>query len=328
MTTLQMVLGFDTSNKAKFRFHVLQVFYASGWRGVKLAFPYLCRPTLYRWKKTYEDAGKRLNSLIPKSTRPWQTRVMQVLPPVFSLIKTLREKYPRMGKNKIKLFVDAFCQKEDFPTFSESKIGKVIKRNNLFYAGKLKGKRSRSSLTRRQRIKLCPRLKDVKPGYLQVDGFKFYYLDKYYYFLTAVEIVSRQAWVRLIPRPNSHYAQAFLKEILLTSHYPIHTIQTDNGSEFKKYFEQAAQEAKLTHLFSYPKHPKTQGFVERFNWTVQDEFLFSFEDLLLHPEGFQEELDKWVVYYNQVRPHQSLNYLTPYQFCQKDIRKEDCLKSM
>jgi len=73
--------------------------------------------------------------------------------------------------------------------------------------------------------------------------------------------------------------------------------------------EKAAQEAKLTHLFSYPKHPKTQGFVERFNWTVQDEFLFSFEDLLLHPEDFHEELVKWMVYYNQVRPHQALGYL-------------------
>jgi len=92
MTTLQTVLGFDTSNKAKFRFHVLQVFYTSGWKGVKLAFPNLARPTLYRWKKTYEDPGKKLNSLIPQSTRPHQTRVMQVSLPVFSLIKSLREK--------------------------------------------------------------------------------------------------------------------------------------------------------------------------------------------------------------------------------------------
>jgi hypothetical protein len=328
MTTLQTVLGFDTSNKAKLRFHVLSVFYASGWKGVRLAFPHLSRSTLYRWKKVYEDAGKRLNSLIPKSTRPRQTRVMQVSLPVFSLIKTLREQYPRMGKAKIKLFVDAFCQKESLPTFSESKIGKIIKRNNLFYAGRIQGKKSRLSQIKRKRIKLCPQLKDVKPGYLQVDGFKFYYLEKYYYFLTAVEIVSKQAWVRLIPRLNSKQAELFLKEILLTSHYPIHTLQTDNGSEFKKYFEEAAKEAKLTHLFSYPKHPKTQGFVERFNWTVQDEFLFSFEDLLLHPEDFHEELDKWVVYYNQVRPHQSLCYLTPYQYYQKDTKKEDCLKSM
>jgi len=328
MTTLQTVLGFDTSNKTKFRFHVLSVFYQVGWKGVRLSFPNLARPTLYRWKKTYEDSGKKLNSLIPKSTRPHQTRMMQVSLPVFSLIKTLREEYPRMGKAKIKLFVDAFCQKEGILTFSESKIGKVIKRNNLFYAGKTQCKRSKSGKALRQRIKLCPNLKEIKPGYLQLDGFKFYYLQRYYYFLTAVEIVSRQAWVRLIPRLNSKHAQAFLKDILATSHYPIHTIQTDNGSEFKKYFEKAAKEAKLTHLFSYPKHPKTQGFVERFNWTVQDEFLFSFEDLLLHPEDFHEELVKWMVYYNQVRPHQALGYLTPYQYYLKDTKKEDCLKSM
>ena len=102
MTTYQTVLGFDTNDRAKFRFHVLQVFYEGGFKAVKLAFPKLTRATLYRWKKRYEDSGKRLNSLLPGGTKPHHTRVHSVPVSIVSLIRQLRQDYPRMGKMKIK----------------------------------------------------------------------------------------------------------------------------------------------------------------------------------------------------------------------------------
>ncbi len=323
MNTINTPLGFDSSDKAKFRFHVLNVFYESGWKGAKLAFPHLSRPTLYRWKKIYEDSCKRLNSLLPKSTRPKQTRVMMTPLSLVLLIKSLREKYPRLGKVKVKRFIDEFCITSKIVPISVSTIGKVIKRHQMFFAGKHKGKKKLSMISK-ERIKLCPRPSDTKPGYIQLDGFKFYYLQKYYYFLTAVDIVTKQAWVKLVPTPASIHAASFLQEIISLSHYKVHTIQTDNGSEFAKYFEEAVKEARLPHLFSFPRHPKTNGFVERFNWTVQDEFLFSFEDLLLYPDDFQTELDTWLSWYNQKRPHQSLNYLTPEEYIQN---MEGCLIS-
>lgn len=316
MTTLSSVLGFDTSDKAKFRFHVLRVFYEGGVKAVKLSFPELKRSTLYRWKKDYERSGKMLNSLVPKSTRPLRFRQSQIPLPIISLVRTLRQKYPRMGKAKIKRFVWEFCLANNISTVSEASIGRIIKRFNMFYAGKNKGKRTRDC-GQKQRIKLCPKASDTKPGYIQLDGLKFYYLGRYYYFLTAVDIVSKQAWVRLVPSLSSKHASLFLKEIINTSWYSIHVVQTDNGSEFELFFEQAVQEAGFIHLWNYPKHPKTTGFVERLNWTVQDEFLFSYEDFLLYPEDFNTKLVEWITWYNEGRPHQSLNYLSPYENFQK-----------
>ena len=315
MITMQNALGFGENDKAQFRFHVLSLFYHSGWRMVKKAFPNLSRPTVYRWKRTYELSGKKLSSLLPKTTRPKNTRRMQTPVPVLALIKSLREEYPRLGKEKIKLFVDSFCQANNLPSLSSSTIGKVIKRNSFFFYDTKKPKRS--SFTLKQRIKLCPQLKDITPGYLQVDGFKFWYGERYYYFLTAVEIVTRQAFVKLVPQPSSKQASLFLKEIISQCRVIIHTIQTDNGGEFEKYFKQALKELSIIHLYSYPKHPKTNGFVERFNWTVQDEFLFTYEDLLLYEEEFKKKLEEWMIFYNQKRPHQSLGYLTPYQYQEK-----------
>lgn len=309
-------MGFDTSDEAKFRFHVLEVFYASGWNAVKLAFPNLKRATLYRWKKSYEDSGKRLNSLVPKSTKPHRVRFMQTPLSVYSLIKALRVKYPRLGKAKIKRFVDTFCKEVGIETIAESTIGKVIKRNKLFFAGRQRGRRNKPN-SGKERVKGTPKASETKPGYIQLDGVKFYYLGRYYYFLTAVDIVSKQAWVKLVPSLKSIHAAAFLKEVIQASWHKIHTIQTDNGSEFELFFEEAVKEAGLIHLWNYPKSPKSTAYVERFNWTIQDEFIFDAEDYLLYPEEFKVKLAEWLVWYNTQRPHQSLKYLSPYQYLQE-----------
>lgn len=317
MTTLKTVLGFDTNDKAKFRFHVLSVFYQGGWEATKIAFPELKRATLYRWKKSYERSGKKLNSLLPGNTKPHHTRVVTTSVGVVALIIKLRQQYPRMGKAKIKRFVDQFCIEQGISPVSESGIGRVIKRNNLFFAGKGKGRRIRQSQVQRERIKYCPKAQDSQPGYIQLDGVKFYYLGRYYYFLTAVDIVTKQAWVKVVTSFKSKYAAAFLEEIIQTAWYTVSTIHTDNGSEFLEYFDEAIQRLKIKHLFSYPKHPKTNGFVERFNWTIQDEFIFDSEDFLLYLEEFKSKLTTWLVWYNEIRPHQSLGYLSPYQNLQE-----------
>ena len=128
MTTYQTLLGFDTSDRAKFRFHVLQVFYQGGFKATKIAFPELKRATLYRWKKKYEDSSKRLNSLVPGSTKPHHTRIAITPLGVVSLVRQLRQDYPRMGKAKIKRFVDEFTKGEGLESVSQSSIGRVIKR--------------------------------------------------------------------------------------------------------------------------------------------------------------------------------------------------------
>jgi len=139
-----------------------------------------------------------------------------------------------------------------------------------------------------------------------------------------VEVVSREAWAMLVPSFSSKWAREFLTVILNLVRYQIHTIQTDNGSEFLSLFDQAVRELGLSHLFSYPHCPKIQGFVERFNRTLKEEFLIYNLETLLTGE-FEQALSRWLIYYNQVRPHFGLNLLTPYQFLSQ---KGHCLKCM
>ena len=113
---------------------------------------------------------------------------------------------------------------------------------------------------------------------------------------------------------SSRTARQFLEEIISSVGYPIHTIQTDNGSEFAGEFDKVIQQLQLIHLWSYPRRPKTQAFVERFNGILQEEFLdYEIDSLHQGTAIFDEKLNIWLDFYHQKRTHQGLGYLTPAQ---------------
>jgi transposase InsO family protein len=118
-----------------------------------------------------------------------------------------------------------------------------------------------------------------------------------------------------VKRINSLNAKKLLEKVLSEISYQIHTIHTDNGSEFKAYFDQAVQDLKLTHLWSPPRTPKVHAHIERFNKTLQEEFVdYHIDEAMVEPERFNKKLNGWLIYYNTKRPHQSLDYLTPNQY--------------
>lgn len=315
MTNINTALGFDSNDKAKLKLRVIKVFETSGLEATRLAFPGISTRTIYRWREKYIDSGKRLKSLIPKSTRPHKTREMYVPSRILGFIKELRIKYPRLSKYKIKVFLDIFCEENNLKKYSASWIGKVINRYSFFFNKRypVRRKRRRQRLTR---VKYCPKQKEVSLGYLQVDGIKIFFENKNYYFLAAVELKSRQSFSKRVKTLSSTHAKEFLEKILLSVDYQIHTIQTDNGSEFKGYFDKAIEELQSTkHIWSYPRSPKTNGYVERFNWTIQDEFInYEIDTATYDLQRFDEKLENWVIYYNTIRPHQSLNYMTPQNY--------------
>lgn len=317
MRTVSNSLGFDLSDKAKFRLRCVELMESHGAEAVLTAFPQVSRASVYRWRRGYLESGKRLSSLIPRSTKPKKVRQMQVPIEILSLIKLLRIKYPRMSKNKIKPLLDIYCREKGLPMHSVSWIGKVINRYQFFFNIRKPVKRRRRRHEEVKRIGLCPKTQDIKIGYLQLDGVTVCYMNRTLRFITVVELVTRAAWVRRVPTFSSRHTHNLLKHICQTTPYSIHTVQTDNGSEFAGEFDLAVEELSLTHLRSYPKRPKTQGYVERFNWTLQDEFVNYHVDTILEGVAlFDYKLEEWMKYYNHTRPHQGLNYQTPAQVLQ------------
>jgi len=69
MKTIDDSFAVEISDVAKFRIHVLNHYYSFGVKSTLAAFK-IKRPTLYKWKRTYETNHKRIISLVPKSTAP------------------------------------------------------------------------------------------------------------------------------------------------------------------------------------------------------------------------------------------------------------------
>lgn len=92
-------------------------------------------------------------------------------------------------------------------------------------------------------------------------------------------------------------------------------VLTDNGSEFKKYFNEALFKLHVTHYHAYPKTPKMNAHLERFNRTLQEEFLNFHKDQLRNPDVFNGNLMDYLVWYNTRRVHYAFNnQLSPLQF--------------
>jgi transposase InsO family protein len=90
---------------------------------------------------------------------------------------------------------------------------------------------------------------------------------------------------------------------------PVGAILTDNGREFcgteRHPYELYLELNSIEHRRTRVRSPKTNGFVERFNGTVLDEFFRvkmreTFYDSV---EALQADLDAWLVHYNTERPH-------------------------
>jgi transposase InsO family protein len=104
-------------------------------------------------------------------------------------------------------------------------------------------------------------------------------------------------------------------------------IMTDNGGEYKNPanakdkedhpVEQLFLELGIKHIYTKPYRPQTNGKVERLWGTLESELL---SETFESKEELKEELMRYIIFYNEYRPHQSLGNKTPLEFsktCQR-----------
>lgn len=95
----------------------------------------------------------------------------------------------------------------------------------------------------------------------------------------------------------------------------VSALLTDNGREYcgteNHPYELFLELNDINHRKTKVKSPRTNGFVERFNRTVLDEFLRPAfrKNLYESVASLQKDLDKWLKHYNFERPHQGYRNL-------------------
>lgn len=264
----------------------------------------------YRWKTRFNP--RNLSSLESISTRPSRVRQPITDSEIVEKVVQLRKKYPAWSKYKIKEIL-----KRDYSMIvSVSTVGRTLKRKGLINP-KQYGYRRKSS--RRQnhsipRIKADKSLRDKHPGSLiQVDTKRVNVLGTTYYQFSAVDCYTRLQYVSVFSTLTSNSGKKFLEEV--KNHFPFRLdIQSDNGGEFLKKFHQLCEEQKITHYFTYPRCPKQNGRVERLNQTSEYEYWDYQDDLIPELPHLRDKATEWNHIYNNIRPHQSLNYKTPSYF--------------
>ena len=156
--------------------------------------------------------------------------------------------------------------------------------------------------------------------------------SKRYYLVGIVDSCTRIAWAEVVEDIQSLTVMFAVLRLfnLINLRYQIQfsEVLTDNGAEFgsgisannkqTNPFERMLQELGIKHRYTRPYRPQTNGKVERFWRTLKEDLI---EDMVFDSlDHFKEELEQYILYYNEVRGHQSLGGKTPREFnenCQR-----------
>src|SRR6476619_1976363 len=173
-------------------------------------------------------------------------------------------------------------------------------------------------------------------GYFHIDIAEVRTAQGKLYLLVAIDRTSKFAFVEMHEKVARRTAGDFLRRLIAAVPYKVHTVLTDNGTHFTTpgntssavpdikaaleagepiwahAFEYACAQNDIDHRLTKPKHPWTNGQVERMNRTIKDAtvkryFYETHDQLRTHLRDFVDA-------YNFARRLKTLKGLTPYEF--------------
>lgn len=173
-------------------------------------------------------------------------------------------------------------------------------------------------------------------GYFHIDIAEVQTAEGRLYLFVAIDQTSKFAFAQLVEKATRRVASEFLRALAKAVPYKIHTVLTDNGTHFTDpagegwtpgeikamraenvpfrchAFEAACADLDVEHGLTKPRHPWTNGQVERMNRTIKDATVKRFhydnhDQLHSHKANFIEA-------YNFGRRLKTLRGLTPYEF--------------
>ena len=267
----------------------------------------ITRKTFHKWLARFKRED--LTGLEEASRAPLKTRKRDIVLMQRIRVKKLRTRYPRYGKMKL---VGIYKQ-EYGEGISSWKIQKIIEEEQLYFDRVTIQKQWKRRLRSTKKQKITKLVKENKVNFLwHVDTVILTLAGGgYRYLITAIDDVSKLAYARLYTTHTSRNAKDFLERLVYVTDQKIINIHHDNGSEFQKEFEEACKTLGIPQWYSRPYTPKDNAVLERFNRTIQEEFVTMTEADPLFVTDFNNALTDWLIEYNFHRPHQTLDYQSP-----------------
>jgi hypothetical protein len=258
-----------------------------------------------------------LAGLEEKSHRPHKLRSAAWTGKDENYVLKARRKYPLWGKYKLSVIIE----REMKIIIKPSTVGRILKKLThkghikpvAFLMGKTVSKKKRIFDVHAKRLPTG--MHALHPGELvQVDHMSVEIIDgiRFKHFAAVcplTKIVVEQAY----STASSASAAEFLAYMLKCFPFQVKSLQVDGGSEFMRDFEKACKEKSIELFVLPPRSPELNGHVERSNGTAKYEFYQQYTGSA-KLTAIRVGLEKFNTFYNKVRPHQGLNYLTPWQY--------------
>ena len=322
MQFLDDITGHPQREAIEHRIEIIKFFDKYGEEATKLAFK-KSRSTIYLWKQRLKKRGGKLSSLAPGNRTPQNKRHRIVDPGVERFIIDFRTKHPGADKTTITPALRVYCLANRITPVSESTIGRII--HDLKLKGKLPGSHkvtlyghTGSVLIREIKRKKKLRRKGFSPNQpgdlVQMDTISVFTAGLKRYIFTAIDVWTRFAFAYTYKDNSSANGDDFMGKFLRVAPFTVRRVQTDNGSEFAKCFEAGCVRHGLIHYFNYPKHPQSNGFLERFNRTIQEQCVNLYLDYIDEPDDFNPKLMQYLIWYNTERPHRSIGCIPPLRY--------------
>ncbi|GEM_PF-4423199 len=120
-------------------------------------------------------------------------------------------------------------------------------------------------------------------GYFHIDLAEVQTAEGKLYLYVAIDTTSEFAFVQLVERTKT--AADFLEALVAAVPYEVHTVLTDNGVQFADIpknrngptarfrghpFDRACWRHGIEHRLTKPRHPWTNGQIERMNRTIKE----------------------------------------------------------
>ena len=204
------------------------------------------------------------------------------------------------------------------PTVSRSGLDRCLRRHGVSNLKAIMPKEEGSR-------KPYKTFKDYEPGFVHVD---VKYLPQMpdeaqrRYLFAAIDRATRWVYVEVLKDKSANSAQGFLQRLIKASPFKINTILTDNGKEFTDRFCATGKRKPTgTHLFDKlcarhgidhrlikPRHPQTNGMVERFNGRISEVLATTRFD---SAQSLEQTITRYVRLYNHTIPQRALGHITP-----------------
>ncbi len=193
---------------------------------------------------------------------------------------------------------------------SLSTVRRVIQQSGLV--------KEQSKWKRRRTFSKRPEVK--APGDLvEADTVHFYHpiTKKRYYATTVIDVYTRMAYAKIHEKISQKASYEAIMEARERLKFDFKVVQTDNGGEFGKWFEDQIVAHGMNYRHTRVRQPNDNAHIERFNRTLREECLGNYLPAKEKLCSSQARTNVWLDYYNHDRLHLGLQLMTPIQMLRR-----------